>query len=276
MVGAAVSIDEQTDWDRTMALIEAGADLVYLDTSSARNSYECEFIKRLKAEYPQVDVVAGPVCSCREAKCLGDVGVDAIVVGSSSSSVIFGDECSNVGRPEATGTFQISRYVTLNYGIPTIAQGGLRNAGHILKALGLGASAVFLDELLSASLEAPSREFLQAGVCARLGGGSAAVTAVQSAKARHDPTGIAQLTTQTATGAVITKGSVCALAPYIASGLRNGFYDLGIRSMPDLHRSLLEGTLKMERRSFFGQKQAERLAFTAQCTRMQYIQPLPA
>lgn len=218
LVGAAVSADREDAWERALALIEAGADLVYFNTAGSGSSCELELIARLKAEFPQIEVVAGPVTACREAKFLCDAGADAVVVGA-SSSIGLGGECQSVGRPEATATLEIARYVLLNYGLPTIAQGSLRNSGQILKALGLGASAVMLDELLGSALQ------------------------------------------------------VRELVPYIASALRNGLCDLGIQNMPELHRALLDGGLKMECRSFFGQKQAEQRARDLQSSCLQYVQP---
>lgn len=276
MVGAAVSVDGQGgDWDRALALIEAGADFLFLNTGAAANNDAKQFIMKLKAEYPSIDVAAGPVVACREAKFLCDAGVDAVVVGSQATSLGAGGECNNFGRPEATATFEISRYVSLNYSLPSIAQGGLRNPGQILKALGLGASCVMLDDILAAAAEAPGRELLRAGACARLVQGAEAAVAVQASKSRHDSNRPAELISANASSAMVNKGNVNTLAPYIASALRNGFCDLGTRSMPELHAALQGGQLRMECRSFFGQKQAENRALTEQRSRLQYVQ-LPA
>lgn len=273
MVGAAVSVDGQGDWERAMALIEAGADFLFLDTLAATNGKEHEFIARLKAEVPQIDIAAGPVSACREAKFMCDAGVDAVVVGSSASSLGAGGECNSVGRPEATATFQVARYVSQNYGLPVIAQGGLRNPGQVLKALGLGASAVMLDELLTAAWQAPGRDTQRAGACARLATqGSENTVAVQGATGRHDSHRLSEVTCESANIAVVSKGTVRDLVPYIASGLRNGFCDLNTRSVPDLHKALMDGELRLEIRSFFGQKQAELRALSQQRSLPQYVQ----
>lgn len=276
VVGAGVSPVDDADWDRVLAVIEAGADMIYVDTGGSKNSYELDFIRRLKEEYPSVDVLAGPVTACREAKFLCDAGVDAVVVGSSASSLEAGGECNNFGRPEATATFEVSRYVSLHYGIPTVSVGGLRNPGQILKALGLGANAVMLDDLLAAALEAPGGQLLRAGAIARLVRVPEPVPAVQPRDMRPGAEDLPKTKEESANVAMVGKGSVRTIAPYIASGLCNGLSDLGIASMPDLHKALMDGRLRMECRSFFGQKQAELRALDAQRSRQQYIQPLPA
>jgi len=81
MVGAAVSADGIGDWERAVAVVEAGADLVYVNTAASGSSSKFDFIARLKAQYPHIDVAAGPVSACREAKSLCDAGVDAVVIG---------------------------------------------------------------------------------------------------------------------------------------------------------------------------------------------------
>jgi IMP dehydrogenase len=218
MVGAAVSADGIGDWERAVAVVEAGADLVYVNTAASGSSSKFDFIARLKAQYPHIDVAAGPVSACREAKSLCDAGVDAVVIGSPATSLGSGGEGGGFGRPEATAVYEVSRYVSLNYGLPTIAQGGLRNSGQILKALGLGASAVLLDDLFAASQE------------------------------------------------------VSSLAPYIASALRNGLCDLGLKSVPDLHRALSNAELRMECRSSFSEKRAELKSLATQQSQFPYIQ----
>merc|ERR1712028_252935 len=92
-------------------------------------------------------------------------------------------------------------------------------------------------------------------------------------KSRHnDSNRLAELAAANPSSAMGSKGNVNTLAPYIASALRNGFCDLGTRSMSELHGALQNGQLKMELRSFFGQKQAENRALTEQRSRLQYVQ----
>lgn len=268
-VGAAINPDGQGDWERAEELIKAGADILCLDTTCSQDSYELKFISRLKDEYPAVDIVAGPVSACREAKYLCDAGVDGVIVGSPSSSMGMGLECRNFGRPEATATFEIARYVALNYGLPTIAVGNLRNPGQIFKAFGLGASAVMLDDFFTGADEASGSCTMRHGTCVKLMHGADAISAVVGGT--EDRT---QLRYQTANDAIVGKGSVHALAAHVAASLRNGLCDLGIQSIPSLHKALYDGDLKMESRGFFGQKQEELQALKAQRSRCQYIEPL--
>jgi len=271
-VGAAVCPGGQGDWERAEELIRAGADILCLDISCSHDGGELKFITRLKEEYPAVDIVAGPVSACREAKYLCDAGVDAVLAGSPSSSMGVGLECRNFGRPEATATFEIARYVALNYSLPTIAIGGLRNSGQILKALGLGSSVVMLDEFLAGTKEASGSDIMRHGACVKLMHGDA-VPAVLGAGTEYNRSSI-HLRYQSANEGIVGKGSVHALAAHVAASLRNGLCDLGIQSIPNLHKALYDGDLKMESRGFFGQKQEELRALTVHRARYQYIEPL--
>lgn len=275
-VGAAVCPDKNGDWERALKLITAGVDILCLETSCSHANYEFEFISRLKDEYPAVDIMAGPVSACREAKYLCDAGVDVVLVGSPSASMGVGLESRNFGRPEATATFEVARYVNLNYHLAAVATGGLRNSGQILKAIGLGASAVMLDEFLAGVKEASGGETMRRGNCVKLLPGADAVPAVREAGTEHNRNNVFQLRYHNASEAIISKGSVHSLVKHVDTSLRNGFCDLGLQCIADLHKALYEGDLKMESRGFFGQKQEELRALAIQRARYQYVEPLMA
>jgi IMP dehydrogenase len=275
-VGAAICPegDQASDNERVEELFKAGIDIVCIDTTCCHQSYELKFIEEIKEQFPTLDIVAGPVSSCREAKHLCDAGVDVVLAGPPSASKGAGFECRNFGRPEATTTFEIARYVTLNYSLPTISVGGLRNPGQILKALGLGASAVMLDEFLAGAKEASGSDIMVRGSCAKLLHGADDASTVLGAGSDHNIGNVYQLRYQSANEAIVGKGSVHALAAYVEASLRNGLCDLGLQDLLSLHKALYDGDLKMESRGFFTQKQEELRALALQRARHQYVEPL--
>jgi len=251
LCGAAVDAGGEGDWGRAVSLVEAGADVLYLDTFGAKNGFELDFIQRIKAEYPSIDVIAGPVTTCREAKWLCDAGVDSVCIGCGSLVPTASGDMSTVGRPEATAVFELSRYVTLNYGVPTIALGGIRDPGQILKALCLGAASVVLDDLLAGCEEAPGATVLHQGACARLHHNGELHPAMA-----HRLPGKAEVSKHKVSpvymnNPVMIKGSVEALLPYLVRCVQNGMQDIGIATVPKLHEALNDSTLRLECRSAF-------------------------
>merc|ERR1712232_363232 len=138
IVGASMASKGQEDWERATALVDAGVNIICVDPAEGSHDCQLELIKKMKDEHPKVEVIAGPVTSCREAKRLMDVGADAIVVGGSANK---GPTAPAAGRSEASALWEVAKYVRQNYGCPVIAAGGIRTTGHILKAFSLGASA---------------------------------------------------------------------------------------------------------------------------------------
>ncbi|CAE7616882.1 unnamed protein product [Symbiodinium pilosum] len=157
LVGAAVPAlpDGSQDWPRASALAEAGANVLYLFGDGVDE--QLSLIKRLKADYPSVDILAGPATSVREARRLVEAGADGIVAGSGNDAgadPISAPIAVAVGRGEATMVYEVAYYVTRNYKLP-VAAAGVRSASQALVAMGLGASAVMLREPLAGMDEAP-------------------------------------------------------------------------------------------------------------------------
>jgi len=252
--------------DRARGLAEAGADILCLDPNEASNDSQLKMIQRLKEEYPRVEIMVGPVVSCREAKRAIEAGADTILVGGGGSM--------SVGRSEATALFELAKYAHLNYGTPVIAAGSMRHAGDVLKALCLGASGVMLREPLAGADEAPGREQINGGLLQKLHGGGEQAGAVAAMRHEVCAGGIIGSRSQFPRDVVqrnfcepsYTAGSVRALIPYIAQGVLQGMRDLGLGSIAAAHEALASGELRMECRSAFAaqarevHKQSERHA----------------
>jgi IMP dehydrogenase len=155
-----------------------------------------------------------------------------------------------VGRSQATAVYKVSQYA-LERGVPIIADGSIKNSGHIVKALTLGASCVMLGSMLAGTEESPGEVFFKEGVRLKNYRGMGSMEAMkQTGKserylAQNEKIQIAQ----GVSGTVITKGSVNTFIPYIIQGVKHGIQDIGFRNLKDGNKMLREGEIEFEIRS---------------------------
>lgn len=251
MVGASVHADAQKDWERAKALAVAGADLIFIDASGSFSDRHLELIQQLKAEFPETDVISGPVGSCREAKRIVEAGVDAVVVGGTEPAGGHGLGFSGlaaIGQPEATAIYEIARYVRRNYNCPTIAGSGVHNTSQLLKSLCLGATAVILSDALAGTDEAPGSLVYHEGSWMKLHHSNDPVQAPREAELKHAlPTTAAH----SVSSAIFCQGPVESLTNYMCHGLKRGLQDLGFQSLVEAQEAVVKGELRMEARSHF-------------------------
>jgi len=244
LVGAAVPAlpDGSQDWPRASALAEAGANVLYLFGDGVDE--QLALIRRLKIDYPSVDVLAGPATSVREARRLVEAGADGIIAGSGNDAgadPMAAPLAVAVGRGEATMVYEVAYYVTRNYKLP-VAAAGVRSTSQALVAMGLGASAVVLREPLAGTDEAPGGK--QASM--PLHHANSLVQSCASKYASSRAWERQELVQCTIATPVCHKGSVRAFLLYFLSGLRNGFTEIGFRNLEELHDGLEKEILRME------------------------------
>ena len=155
LVGAAVGVGPDA-WERSMALIESGVDLLDVDTAHGHNSGVLEMVKKLKAEpfAKNTDVLAGNVATTEGAQAIIDAGADGVKVGVGPGSICTTRVVAGVGVPQITAV-HLASMAGKKAGVPIIADGGLQYSGDIAKALVSGASAVMIGGLLAGTDEAP-------------------------------------------------------------------------------------------------------------------------
>ncbi|MFT4042724.1 MAG: IMP dehydrogenase [Gordonia sp. (in: high G+C Gram-positive bacteria)] len=154
LVGAAVGTGD-TQWDRAMALSDAGVDVIIVDTAHAHNRLVLDMVAKLKAEIgDRVQIVGGNVATREAAQALVDVGADAVKVGVGPGSICTTRVVAGVGAPQITAILEAVA-VCQKADVPVIADGGLQYSGDIAKALAAGASTAMLGSLLAGTAEAP-------------------------------------------------------------------------------------------------------------------------
>ena len=155
LVGAAVGVGPDA-WERAMALIEAGADMLVVDTAHGHNSGVLEMIKKLKSEpvAKHADIVGGNIATREGAQAIIDAGADGVKVGVGPGSICTTRVVAGVGVPQVTAV-HLAAQAAKAAGVPLIADGGLQYSGDIPKAIVAGANSVMLGSLLAGTDEAP-------------------------------------------------------------------------------------------------------------------------
>jgi len=160
-VGASVGTSPETD-DRVAALVEAGVDVLVVDTAHGHSQRVLDRISWIKQRYPDINVVGGNVATADGAKALLSAGVDAVKVGIGPGSICTTRMVTGIGVPQVTAVADAVS-VAEEEGVPVIADGGVRYSGDIAKAIAAGASVVMLGSLLAGTDEAPGEVELYQG-----------------------------------------------------------------------------------------------------------------
>ncbi|HZU95927.1 MAG TPA: IMP dehydrogenase [Planctomycetota bacterium] len=253
-VAAAVSTRDE-DRERVAALVEAGVDAIVIDSAQGDSIYELKMLELIKREHPRVDVIAGNVVTSTQSVRLIDAGADALRIGMGPGSICTTQGTMAVGRAQATAVYNTAR-AARERDIPVIADGGISSIGHIAKALALGASAVMMGFMFAGTEEAPGDYFYENGLRLKRYRGMASIEAMQAGGDKRYMTQADDRKIKVAqgvAGAVVDKGSMQDLVPYLVQALRQSLQDMGMKSVKALHAANADETLRVEKRSIAAQ-----------------------
>ncbi|MEU7867931.1 IMP dehydrogenase [Dactylosporangium sp. NPDC049140] len=241
-VAAAVGVGEDS-YKRARTLIDAGLDIVMVDTAHGHNRQVIEMVARLKKE-STVDVVGGNVATYEGAKALAEAGADAVKIGVGPGSICTTRVVAGVGVPQITAIMEASR-ACRPLGVPVIADGGMQYSGDIAKGIVAGADTVMLGSLLAGCEESPGDLIFINGKQFKTYRGMGSLGAMQSrgqarsfSKDRYfqdDVNSDDKLVPEGIEGQVAYRGLLSAVAQQLVGGLRSGMGYVGAATIPDMH-----------------------------------------
>jgi IMP dehydrogenase len=232
-------------WDRAMTLIDAGVDVLVVDTANGDSRGVLDIVSRLKAEprAAHVEVIGGNVATRSGAQALIDAGVDAGKVGGGPGSICTTRVVAGVGVPQVTAVYEAS-LAAREAGVPVIADGGLQYSGDIAKALVAGADSVMLGSLLAGTDESPGELIYQNGKQFKTYRGMGSLGALQTrgkktsySRDRYfqaDVPSDEQLIAEGIEGQVPYRGPVGSVVYQLLGGLRQSMFYVGGRTVPEL------------------------------------------
>jgi IMP dehydrogenase len=235
-VGAAVGVGEGTE-ERVEALVEAGVDVIVVDTAHGHAQGVLDRIKWVKKTYPQIQVVGGNIATRDAAMALVDHGADGVKVGIGPGSICTTRIVAGVGMPQVTAIQQVAEALR-DSGIPCIADGGIRYSGDIAKAIAAGASSVMLGSLFAGSEEAPGEIELFQGRSYKSYRGMGSIGAMQKGSSdryfQDAEMNADKLVPEGVEGRIPYKGPASAIILQLMGGLRASMGYTGCRTVDDM------------------------------------------
>ncbi len=232
LVGAAVG---PFDVERAKALEDAEVDVIVIDTAHAHNEKVMESIKKIRKEIG-VDIIAGNIATRQAAEDLISLDVDALRVGIGPGSICTTRVVAGIGVPQITAIAETAD-VAKEYGIPIIADGGIRYSGDIVKAIAAGANAVMLGSLLAGTEESPGREIIIGGRKFKVYRGMGSLGVLQQGISdRYGKIGKGKIVPEGVEAAVPYKGTVSEVLTQLVGGMKSGMGYVGAKNIEELQK----------------------------------------
>jgi IMP dehydrogenase len=237
-VGAAVGTGLDTD-DRVETLVNAGVDIVVVDTAHGHSKGVIERVRRVKTKYPDVQVIGGNIATGAAAEALAEAGADGVKVGIGPGSICTTRVVAGVGVPQVSAVAEVAESLA-KQGIPLIADGGIRYSGDIAKAIVAGANCVMIGGLLAGTEESPGEVELYQGRSYKAYRGMGSVGAMGQSYGSSDryfqdaTEELGKLVPEGVEGRVAYKGGMVAIVHQLIGGVRAAMGYTGCASMDEM------------------------------------------
>lgn len=232
-VGAAVGIGNDT-LERVKALVEAGVDVITMDSAHGHSAGVIKRVKEIREAFPDLDLIAGNIVTAEAALALIEAGVDAVKVGIGPGSICTTRVVAGVGVPQLTAVNDVYQ-VCKDRGIGVIADGGIKLSGDIVKALASGADCVMLGGILAGTKEAPGEEIIYEGRRYKVYVGMGSLAAMKrGSKDRYFQNDAKKLVPEGIEGRIAYRGDLKDVVFQLCGGIRAGMGYCGTPTVKDL------------------------------------------
>lgn len=221
---------------RTEALVEAGVDLIVVDSAHGHSQPVLDTVSEIKGRFPDIDIMGGNIATAEGARDLIKAGADAVKVGVGPGSICTTRVIAGIGVPQITAIYEAAR-AGRDLGVPVVADGGIKFSGDITKALAAGASAVMIGSLLAGTEESPGEFEIFQGRSYKVYRGMGSLGAMkEGSRDRYFQEYEQKLVPEGIEGRVPFRGTVGDMVFQMSGGLRAGMGYCGVASIADLQQ----------------------------------------
>ncbi|MBR6052144.1 MAG: IMP dehydrogenase [Clostridia bacterium] len=236
LCGAAIGVTKDVI-ERAGALLEAGADVLVLDSAHGHSKGVMEAISKVKEAYPDCQLIGGNIATAEAARDLIKAGADAVKVGIGPGSICTTRIIAGIGVPQVTAIYDVA-CVAAKYNIPVIADGGIKYSGDIVKSLAAGADVVMIGSLFAGCEESPGESEIYQGRRFKVYRGMGSLAAMEKgSKDRYFQTNSKKLVPEGVEGRVPYKGPLADTVYQLVGGIRSGMGYCGCATIPELQKS---------------------------------------
>ncbi|MCB2290194.1 IMP dehydrogenase [Clostridium sp. CS001] len=233
LCGAAVGVTADM-MERVDALVKAGVDVITIDTAHGHSLGVMDAVRKIKAEYPELQIIAGNIATAEATRDLIEAGADCVKVGIGPGSICTTRIVAGVGVPQLTAVMDCVEEGN-KYGVPVIADGGIKYSGDIVKALAAGAKVVMMGSMFAGCEEAPGEIEMYQGRSYKVYRGMGSLGAMAcGSKDRYFQEGNKKLVPEGVEGRIPFKGSAIETIYQMIGGIRSGMGYLGSESLEKL------------------------------------------
>ncbi len=236
LCGAAIGVTADVK-ERAGALLEAGADVLVLDSAHGHSKNILDCVKKIKEAYPDCQLIAGNIATAEAAEALIRAGADAVKVGIGPGSICTTRVVAGIGVPQITAVYDVACTAS-KYDIPVISDGGIKYSGDIVKAIAAGADAIMVGSLLAGCEESPGDTEIYQGRSFKVYRGMGSLAAMErGSRDRYFQENTKKLVPEGVEGRVPYKGTLADTVYQLLGGLRSGMGYCGTPTIPELQKN---------------------------------------